>query len=299
MTGDAFFGGIEAGGTKFICMVGRGPTDILQEARIETTTPEVTLPEVIQFFRPYCDMGQLTRIGVASFGPLDLDPASGTYGYLTSTPKPGWSNTNLVGAMETSLPVKVMLDTDVNAAALAEFKWGAGVGVRSVLYLTIGTGIGGGFVQDGRPLRGELQHPEMGHILIRHDRAMDPFPGICPFHGDCFEGLASGPAIARRLGTSAEDLPDDHAFWDIEANYIAHAVAIYILVLSPGRIVLGGGVMRRAHLYPKIRQLVLRALAGYVSSRLVSENIPDYIVAPGLGERSGVLGALALAARAD
>lgn len=296
MTTGALLGGIEAGGTKFMCMVGNGPASIVEEIRIETASPDSTLGRVFAFFRPYCEAGQVQRIGVGSFGPLDLDHESPTYGCITTTPKPGWQNTNLVGAIEAALPVRVILDTDVNAAALAEYSWGAGIGVNPLLYVTIGTGIGGSLLQEGKPLSG-LRHPEMGHISIAREFALDSFPGICPFHADCFEGLASGPSIAARLGTPAENVGSDHPFWDVEATYIAQALATYVLILSPKKIVLGGGVMRREFLLPKIRVRLQRALAGYLRSELLIQHIDGYVVPPDLGASAGVFGALALAER--
>jgi fructokinase len=298
MASSSLLGGIEAGGTKFICMVGRRPEDVVDEIRIETAEPLATLAKVTAFFRPYCANGQVHRIGVGSFGPLDLDRQSPTYGYITSTPKPGWRNANLLGAIQSALPVQVAIDTDVDAAALGEYRWGAGRGTGSLLYVTVGTGIGGGFIQDGLPLHG-AHHPEMGHIMISHDLAQDPFLGICPFHGDCFEGLASGPAIQKRFGARPETLQDDEPFWEVEAQYIASALAAYVLVLSPGRIVLGGGVMRRASMFPKIRKLVIDLLGGYLQAPSPRDDMGAYILPPALGERSGVFGALALAERAE
>jgi fructokinase len=227
-----------------------------------------------------------------------LDHQSPSYGLITSTPKPGWHNTDLVGAIQRPLGVKVALDTDVNAAALGEYRWGAGTPARSLLYVTVGTGIGGGFIQDGIALHG-AHHPEMGHIKIVHDLAKDHFAGICPFHADCFEGLASGPAIEKRFGVRPENLNDADPFWEVEAQYIASALATYILLLSPGRILLGGGVMRRASMFPKIRELVLASLAGYVQIPSPAGDMGAYITPPSLGERSGVFGALALAERLE
>lgn len=296
MADGRLYGGIEAGGTKFVCVVGRGPADIVDEARIETSQPEPTLERVIQFFRPHCSGGQLTAIGIGSFGPLDLDRNSQTYGFITSTPKPGWQNADLLGPLVSALHVKLMLDTDVNAAALGEWTWGATSGLKSSLYMTIGTGIGGAYLLDANPVQG-FHHSEMGHIGLPHDAFRDPFPGCCPFHGPCFEGLASGPAIKQRLGTPAEDLPDDHPFWELEAGYIASALASYILILSPQRIVLGGGIMHRQFLFPRIRQEVLRLLGNYLQVSTLFGNLESYIVPPGLGPHSGAYGAMALAMR--
>jgi len=294
MTKTQLFGGIEAGGTKFVCIVGSGPQSIEDQVRIETTTPDETLNKVVEFFQPYTKEKMIKTIGVGCFGPLDLDPDSKSFGYITSTPKPGWRNTDMVGILRRKLDIMVVMDTDVNAAALGEFNWGASKGSDPSLYLTIGTGIGGGYIKNAKPLMG-LLNPEMGHIHIPHDLNLDPFRGSCPFHKDCFEGLASGPAIQKRFNVRGETLSDDHPFWEIESAYIAAALADYILVLSPKMIILGGGIMQRPILFPKIQRKVLEILNGYVQSSNLMENIATYIVPPGLGNQSGVLGALALA----
>ena len=288
------YGGIEAGGTKFVCVVASGPGHIVEEVRFSTTTPEETLGKAIQFFQSFVSSGKVSSIGVGCFGPLDLNPKSSTYGFITFTPKPNWSNTDVRGALQRGLDVPIALDTDVNAAGLGESVWGASKGFDPSLYLTIGTGIGGGYIQDGKPLLGLLT-PEMGHIRIPHSRELDPFNGCCPFHGDCFEGLASGPAIEKRLGLTGANVPENDAFWDIEADYIASALMNYILVLSPRKIILGGGVMQRELLFPKVCRRVHELLNGYVASKNILENIDDYIVPPGLGTQSGSVGAIALA----
>ena len=284
------YGGIEAGGTKFVCAVGSGPDDIRAEARFPTTTPQETIERTIAFFKR---QGTLAAIGVASFGPLDPNPASPTFGYITSTPKPGWANTDLVGPLKAALGVPVGFDTDVNGAALGEHRWGAAQGLDTFIYLTIGTGIGGGALVEGNLLHG-LMHPEMGHIRIPHDRELDPFEGICPFHGDCLEGLASGPAIEARWGTRAETLPPDHPAWELEAAYLAYALVNFTLTLSPQRIILGGGVMEQAHLFPLVRAKVRELLNGYLQVSGILEGIDNFIVPPGLGNRAGVLGAMAV-----
>lgn len=287
-------GGIEAGGTKFICLVASDPDHIFSQVRIPTGSPGETLEEVIRFFKPFVASGQIDGIGVGSFGPLDMDPNSPAYGHIRATPKPGWSDTDIRGIIASALHVKVTIDTDVNAAALGEFTWGASRGIDPSLYLTIGTGIGGGCVINGRPYNG-LLNPEMGHLRIPHDLQLDPYPGNCPFHGDCFEGLASGPAILGRLGVAAEALPDEHAFWELEACYIAAALANLILTLSPKKIILGGGVMGRAFLFPKIRLKVQDLLQGYVNHPFLFSEIENYILPPALGNLSGSLGAIVLA----
>ena len=288
---------MEAGGTKFVCVVGSDPANVVDRRRIQTSSPQDTLPRVTEFFAPYVSSGRLRALGIGSFGPVDLDRNSPEYGCITSTPKPGWQNTNIPAMLQSSLHLNVAIDTDVNAAALAESLWGAGRGMDPLLYVTIGTGIGGGFIQNGRPLHG-LSHPEMGHIRIAHDFRVDDFAGNCPFHGDCFEGLANGPAIARRLGRSPETLSDDDPFWQIEAGYIGAAVATFVLVLAPARVILGGGVMQRRFMLPMIRRSVLDSLNGYVRCAPLLEHIDDYIGQPQLGNESGAFGALALARQA-
>lgn len=291
-------GGIEAGGTKFVCAVGTGPDDIRAETRFPTTEPDETIGRAIAFFREQAaSEGALASVGIAAFGPLDPDPDSPTYGYITSTPKPGWANTDFAGPLRRALDVPVGFDTDVNGAALGEWRWGAAQGLNTFIYLTIGTGIGGGGMANGRLLHG-LIHPEMGHIRLPHDWERDPYEGHCPFHGDCLEGMAAGPAIGDRWGQPAETLPADHPAWDLEAEYLAYALVNFIVTLSPQRLILGGGVMEQPQLFPLVRQKVKALLNGYVQSPLILERIDEYIVPPGLGNRAGVLGALALGERA-
>ena len=289
-----FFGGIEAGGTKFVCMVGSGPNDIRAEARFPTTSPAETIGRVAAFFKQRAQELALSAVGVASFGPVNLDPTSPTFGYITTTPKPGWANTDMVGRLKAELGIPVIFDTDVNAAAFGEYRWGAGQHLDPIIYLTIGTGIGGGVICNGKPLHG-LVHPEIGHMLIPHDQELDPFPGVCPFHGDCLEGLACGPALKQRWGQSAETLPDIHPAWNIEAHHIALALVNLVLCYSPRRVIIGGGVMQREALFPLVRRKVQQLLNGYVHSPQIIENIDQYIVPPALGSQSGVLGAIALA----
>ncbi|HKG54152.1 MAG TPA: ROK family protein [Anaerolineales bacterium] len=298
MLREKLYGGIEAGGTKFVCVVARGPGQVVDEIRFTTTTPEETLGRTIQFFQPYVDSAQVNAIGVGAFGPLDLNPKSPRYGFITTTPKPGWSNADVLGTLQRALRINVAFDMDVNTAALGEYLWGASQGCDPSLYLTIGTGIGGGYIVNGKPLVG-LVNLEMGHLRIPHSRELDPFPGICPFHGDCFEGLANGPAIEKRLGVTGAMIPDDDPYWEIEADYIASALMNYILTLSPKKIVLGGGVMQREFLFSKIRRKVRELLNGYVASKSLLENIDDYILPPGLGNQAGSLGAIALAMQMD
>lgn len=292
---DTFVGGIEAGGTKFVCAVGSGPEDIRAETRFPTTTPEETIGRAVAFFREQeARFGKVAAVGIGAFGPVDPQPTSPTFGYVTSTPKPGWANTDLAGAVGRALDVPIGFDTDVNVAGLGEWRWGAAQGLENFIYLTIGTGIGGGGLINGRLMHG-LVHPEMGHIPLPHDRAADPYPGRCPFHGDCLEGMAAGPAIGERWGRPAVELPPDHPAWELEAHYLALALQTFICTLSPERIIMGGGVMEQPQLFPLLRQKVRAYLNGYVQSPAVLDDIENYIVPPALTNRAGVMGAFALA----
>ncbi len=292
------FGGIEGGGTKFVCAVGSGAAGVVAETRFATTSPQETLANAIQFFEEQQNrLGALAALGVACFGPLDPNPTSASYGRILPTPKPGWTNADIVGTLQAALNLPVNFDTDVNGAALAEARWGAGLNCDPVLYITIGTGIGGGAFINGRLLHG-LVHPEMGHIPLPRDPQRDPFAGICPFHGDCFEGLASGPALEKRWGQKAETLPPDHPAWDLEAHYIALALSSYIVTLSPQKIIIGGGVASQKQMLPLVRQKVAAQLNGYVQSRHITHEMEQFIVLPGLGNRAGVMGAIALAEQA-
>ncbi len=288
--------GIEAGGTKFVCAVGTSPQEIKARRIIPTTMPGETIDKAIAFFRSHSGLGDRVRaLGIGSFGPLDLDPRSPTFGTMTTPPKAGWADVDLIGPFQRSLDIPVGLDTDVNVAALGEWQYGAARDIDTVLYLTVGTGIGGGGVIHGMRMRG-LSHPEMGHIRIPHDLERDPFPGCCPYHRDCLEGLASGPAIGKRWDATPESLADDHPAWSLEAHYLALGIAAFICVISPQRVVVGGGVLRRSGLLGKIRQDVRETLGGYLRHPSLLGELDTYIVAPGLGEDSGIVGALALAA---
>jgi len=288
------YGGIETGGTKFICAVGNADGTLIEKIRIPTEDPEKTIEIVADFFKPFYLNDGLRRIGIGSFGPIDSEINSATYGYITSTPKPGWQNINIVGLLRSRLDVEIVFDTDVNAAALGESLWGASRNFDPSLYITIGTGIGGGYIKDGRPLRG-MANPEMGHIRIPHDWNKDPFKGACSYHGDCFEGMASGRSLNERLGKPAEMIGQDHPVWQLEINYIGHAIANLVLTLSPKIIILGGGVMKTEFLYKGIRRRVKEILNQYVQTNEIIENIDQYIVPPSLGDNSGVLGSIALA----
>lgn len=287
------YGGIEAGGTKFICAVSSNPPDLLNETCFSTTTPKETLEKVSDYFYPFIKEGRIKGIGIASFGPVDTDISSPTYGYITATPKPNWENINILGALKRELGVPFAFHHDVSASAIGEHRWGASKGIDPSLYITIGTGIGGGFLIDGKPFTG-LSALEMGHISVPHDLLRDPFPGNCPYHKDCFEGLASGPAIEERVGGCGEALLDSDPFWLIEADYIAHALTDYIFTLSPRIIVIGGGVMQRIFLFDVIRKKVQENLNGYLKFDVLTRNIDQYIVPPSLGKYSGVLGAISM-----
>jgi len=291
-------GGIEAGGTKFVCSVGSGPHDLREEVRFPTTTPQETMARSITYFQEReAQEGPLDAIGVAAFGPLDPDPASPTYGYITTTPKPGWANANFVGALKAHFDVPIGFDTDVNGAAMSEGKWGAAMGLHTFIYLTIGTGIGGGAMVNGRLLHG-LVHPEMGHIRLDHDWTRDPFPGGCPYHGDCLEGMAAGPNIEKRWGKKGQELGPDHEAWDLEADYLAQAMQTLITAFSPQRVIMGGGVMDVPGLIEMVREKTVAYLNGYVQHQAITEHIDSYIVPPGLGNKAGVLGAIALGIQA-
>jgi fructokinase len=292
-------GSVEAGGTKMVCAVGTGPDDIRDEVRFPTAAPDETLPRVIDYFRTWqaAHDQQISAIGYGTFGPCDPHPDSPTYGWVTKTPKPGWSDTDVVGPLSEAFGVPVGFDTDVNGAALGEHLWGAAQDVDTLVYLTIGTGIGGGIIIDGKILHG-LIHPEVGHMALPRDPGVDPFPGTCPFHGDCLEGLAAGPAIGARWQLPATELTPEHPAWDLEAHYLALACRTLICTISPQRIVLGGGVMEQLHLFPRVRRMTQELLNGYVQAPEILDRIDEFIVPPGLGNRAGAAGCIALGQQA-
>ena len=285
------YGGIETGGTKWVCAAGTGPDDVRSLETFPTTTPADTVARAAAFFE---GVEGLEAVGIGSFGPVDLDPASPTWGHVTSTPKPGWANADVAPELDRRLGVPVAFDTDVNAAALGEHRWGAAQGLDTFVYVTIGTGIGGGAMVGGSLLHG-LAHPEFGHLRIPHDFSADPFAGVCPYHGDCWEGLASGPAIAARWGRPAAELSGEAAVWELEAHYLALGLVSVACVLSPQRILLGGGVAQQPGLLALVRAKFVALLNGYVAR---VDEIADYVSAPALGTRAGVLGAIALAQEA-
>lgn len=291
----SLYGAIEAGGTKFVCAVGTGPEDLRAQARFPTTTPQETIGRCIDFFRA---QPKIEALGVGCFGPIELRRGAPSYGHVTTTPKAGWTNADVVGPLHHALGVPVGWDTDVNGAILGEARWGAAQGLETAIYVTIGTGIGGGALIGGRLAHG-LVHPEMGHLMVPRELDDLSFEGDCPFHGArCWEGVASGPAMQRRWGVRAETLPADHPAWDLEARYTASALTTLVMVLSPDRLILGGGVMQAPQLLPLVRRHLQRSLGGYVQADAVLTGMDQYVVAPQLGQRSGIAGALALAEKA-
>lgn len=281
-------GALEAGGTKMVCAIGDENGNIEKRVSIPTQSPDLTMPQLIEFFANE----NIDALGVGCFGPIDLDKSSATYGCVTSTPKVAWKDYNVVKAFKDALKVPVGFDTDVNAAALGEATWGAAKGSEVAIYITIGTGVGVGVVINGQPLHG-LMHPEAGHILMQR-LENDHYKGTCPYHSNCLEGLAAGPAIEGRWGKKAYDLTEQTEVWEMEAEYIAQAVANYILTLSPNKIILWGGVMHQEHLFPMVRERVLKCLNGYISSNVLLNDIDNYIIPPALGDDPGIKGAVQL-----
>ena len=284
-------GSIEAGGTKFVCAVGDENGVIKERVSFPTTTPEETMDKVVEFFRDK----NIEAVGIGCFGPICLDKKSEEYGAITTTPKLLWQNYNIVKKIKDNFNIPVGFDTDVNAAALGEYTWGAAKGLNSCLYMTVGTGIGAGIIAEGNLIHG-LLHPEAGHMMICHEER-DLFEGACPFHKNCLEGMASGPAIEKRWGKKPSELDSDHIGWDIEAHYLSVAIMDAILMISPEKIILGGGVMKQSHLFPLIRKKVQERLNGYIKVPEILENIENYIVYPELGDNAGICGGLALALR--
>ena len=284
----AIMAAVEAGGTQFNCGLGDENGNIIDQVSIPTTTPEETMKKVIEYFKDK----KFDVMGVGSFGPIDPIKGSKTYGHITKTPKAYWSDYNLIGELKKHFDVPMEFDTDVNGAALAEAWWGAGKGFKNVMYITVGTGIGAGATVDGKMLQG-LTHPEMGHISVkRHPE--DTFEGTCSFHGDCLEGMAAGPAIEKRWGKKGIELAEDNRVWEMEAYYLSQALVNYILILSPEKIIMGGGVMKQKQLFPLIHKNVKEMLNGYVDKKEILEDIENYIIYPGLGDYAGFIGSFAL-----
>lgn len=278
-------GSIEAGGTKFVCAVADRQLKIVDKITIDTRTPNTTVKEVLQFFANH----SVRALGIGCFGPIDIDPSSPTYGYITSTPKLAWQNFNFVKTIQDSIPIAISFNTDVNVAAYGEFKLGAAKDKSSCIYITVGTGIGGGIIID-KQIINSRHHPELGHIFIKRDDK-DQFAGNCPFHRDCLEGLAAGPAIEKRWGIKPVDLADTHQAWDFEAFYLAQAIVNYTLMLAPDIIILGGGIMHKPHLLAKVKSRCVELLNGYFP---IAE-IDNYLTLPKLGDDSGIMGGLLLA----
>jgi fructokinase len=282
------FGALEAGGTKMVMAIGNEHGEILEQLSIPTETPEITMVKIIDYFKDK----KIEALGIGSFGPIDLDKGSKTYGSITSTPKLAWVNYNVVDVLKNALQIPIGFDTDVNASALGEATWGIMKGLDSGIYITIGTGVGVGVYMNGSLLHGML-HPEAGHVLLsRHPE--DTFEGVCPYHPNCFEGLASGPSIEKRWNMKAYELKDNAKVWELEAYYIAQGIVNYILTLSPHKIVLGGGVMHQEQLFPLIRREVANLLNGYIKTPQMEE-LDQYIVPASLQDNQGIMGCIQLA----
>ncbi|MDE7179152.1 MAG: ROK family protein [Lachnospiraceae bacterium] len=280
-------GALEAGGTKMMCAIGNENGEITEQVSIPTQTPEITIPQLLAFF----EGKKIEALGIGCFGPIDVDRNSETYGYITTTPKLPWQNFNIVGVFRDKLGIPVGFDTDVNGSALGEYTWGIGKGLHSCIYITIGTGVGVGAIVDGRLVHG-MMHPEGGHILLQK-LPHDTYEGFCPFHKNCMEGLAAGPAIEGRWGKKAVELADRMEVWEMEAAYIAQALVDYVMLLSPQRIILGGGVMHQTQLLPLIREKFRELLNGYIRTKEL-EDLENYIVVQSLDDKQGIMGALKL-----
>lgn len=287
--------GVELGGTKCICVLGTGPEDVRAEVRLPTLQPDVTLAAIAEVLSEWRRLeGGYDALGIASFGPLDLRHGSPTYGHVTASAKPGWRNIDIVGALTAGYRVPVGFDTDVNGAALAEGRWGAARGLHSFAYVTVGTGVGVGLVVDGRLVHG-CNHTELGHVRVAR-MAGDEWPGICSYHGDCVEGIASGPAIAARTGHPASELDAGDPAWEAVAHALGQLFHTIFFTTSPQRILLGGGVgYGRPELLARIREQMMSSIRGFVDLPDLVGRLDDFLVSPGLAERAGPLGALVLA----
>ena len=288
-----YYGSLEAGGTKMVCAIGDEQGNILERVSIPTLAPETTMPAILDFFKNK----NISALGIGCFGPVDLDKKSPTYGYITTTPKLAWRNYDIVGVCKKELGIPVGFDTDVNGSALGEATWGCTKELDNSIYITVGTGIGVGVIIDKKPYHGML-HPEGGHIfLARHPQ--DPMErGVCPYHELCLEGLASGPSIQARWGKPGVELADRKEVWELEAYYLAQAICSYIMILSPERIIVGGGVAHQEQMMPLIRKEVLRQMGGYIAAKGM-QDLDNYIVLPSLNDNQGILGALKLAKDAE
>ncbi len=282
------YGALEAGGTKMVCAIGNENGEILEQVKFPTETPETTMPQIFEYFKGK----DIKALGIACFGPIDLNEDSETYGSITTTPKLAWSGYNIVNAAKEALGIPVGFDTDVNGSLLGEITWGCAKGLSDALYLTIGTGVGGGVMSNGKLLHGML-HPELGHLLLPIVEG-DPGKCVCPYHRNCLEGLASGPSLKARWGVSADQLVDKKEVWEIEAEYIATALVTYVVTLSPKKIILGGGVMHQEQLFPMIRAKFKELLNGYIVTNEL-EDLDNYIVPASLNDDQGIMGAIKLA----
>lgn len=294
---EQLIGAIEAGGTKFVLALAQRDGTVLAETRIPTRTPAECFPDIATFFeQASAAHGQIAAFGVASFGPIDIDPASLTYGTFTTTPKPGWAGARFHDVLG-RFGAPIMVDTDVNGAALGEWENGAGQGCRTLAYTTVGTGVGSGILRDGQSLMG-FSHFESGHIPVSHDRASDPYGGFCPFHGDCLEGLAAGPAIKARWGQSLSEMNSPADKIELIAEYVSQLAVNLVLLHMPDRLVFGGGVMKTPGLIPALRRATEQRLAGYIKATQLDPGLEHYIVPPGLGDEAGITGAIALGRKA-
>ena len=293
---NTLYGAVEAGGTKFVCAVGAGGDELLTETAFPTTTPEETLARVADFFADArARHGAVAAVGIGSFGPVHVRPGSPQYGRIARTPKLRWEGADMLGEIARGAGAPAAIDTDVHIALLGEVRHGAGVGFDDVVYVTVGTGIGAGLLANGRTVYG-FAHPEVGHMHVPKLAEDAAFAGICAFHGDrCLEGLASGPALRARWGIGAENLPPEHPGWALQAHYLA-ALCVNLLVTTvPRRIILGGGVMMQAHLFPRVRDSLRELLNGYIDFTANGIDLDELVVPAQLGGRAGVIGALELA----
>ena len=281
-------GALEAGGTKMVCAIGDETGKIYEQESFPTVTPEETLPQLLDYFKGK----KIEALGIACFGPIDLDRDSDTYGYITTTPKTAWMNTDIAGYFANGLNVPVGFDTDVNGSLLGEVTYGQAKGLGDAVYYTIGTGVGAGVMSGGKLVHGAM-HPEAGHMLLRV-REDDPMPeGICPFHGACLEGMAAGPSIEKRWGKKAIEMKYDAKVWDLEAYYLAQCMVTTTLMLSPKIIILGGGVMHQTQLFPLVREKTRELLNGYIKNDTVND-MDHYIVPASLHDDQGIMGCLKL-----